>query len=199
MTIELFLTRLKIDQIQKLVNRYQLEPIIYKFILTYIHIPHSSINIANILNKNLHKKREFMTTILLTYMEINGIGECPICFETNNFDIAVATPCVHIFCDICLLTHLKQDHRCPMCRESVEYLEIIRQVSNERLRKILYVKPESNEPVQSRNEYIGYTMLIITISIYMYTYIINIINIIVLLYVFSQMSIIVNNEIFYRR
>jgi hypothetical protein len=131
MNIDIFLSRLKIRQLQTLVDRYQLK---------VLYIP-------------MHRKRDMMEKTLTKYIKENGIGECPICFEPNNCTIAVSTSCTHIFCDICLLTHLLKNHTCPMCREPAEYIEILKQISTYRMCKlnhILYkthIEPEI-EPVR---------------------------------------------------
>jgi hypothetical protein len=101
MEIELFLSKLKIGQLKKLVSRYELHP--------------------------KYKRRKIIQKALVKYMKKNGIGECPICFESNNYSIAVATPCAHIFCDICLVRHLYRNDMCPICREPTDLLYIVDQ------------------------------------------------------------------------
>ena len=105
--IDIFLNRLKISQLQKLIDRYQIR---------VVYISH-------------YRKRNVMEKALTKYIKENGIGDCPICFEPNQYMIAVATPCTHIFCDKCLIEHLKKNHMCPMCREPLDLLFIMNQIS----------------------------------------------------------------------
>ena len=47
-------------------------------------------------------------------------SECAICknnIMTNNL---CKTTCNHMYCLSCLLLHLKNDHRCPLCRANIE-------------------------------------------------------------------------------
>ena len=115
--VDIFLNRLKISQLQKLIDRHELK----------------MIHISN------YRKRNDMEKTLSKYIKTNGIGECPICFEKNKCMIAVTTPCAHIFCDSCLITHLKKNHMCPMCREPVDLLFIMNQISVYRLLKLRHV------------------------------------------------------------
>ena len=49
--------------------------------------------------------------------------ECAICknnIMTNNL---CKTTCNHMYCLSCLLLHLKNDHRCPLCRANIEESE----------------------------------------------------------------------------
>ena len=112
--VNAFLHRLKISQLQTLIDRYQLK---------IVHI-------------TSFRKRNDMEKTLEKYMKTNGIGDCPICFEPNKFMTAVATSCSHIFCDKCLIEHLKKNHMCPMCREPVDMLFILNQISVHRLFKL---------------------------------------------------------------
>ena len=46
--------------------------------------------------------------------------ECAICknnIQTNNL---CKTTCNHMYCLSCLLLHLKNDNRCPLCRANIE-------------------------------------------------------------------------------
>jgi hypothetical protein len=172
MKIELFLRRLKIDQLQKLVERYELQP--------------------------KCKKRKIIQKALVKYMKTHGIGECPICFESNDYDIAVATPCAHIFCDDCLLRHLYKNNNCPMCREHTDFIYIIEQIKNYR---ILFFPPDSNtdsyeEPPVPRAEFHTITQLhpmnlLITMYATMYTFAFNICITIFVLY---QMAVVIQTE-----
>jgi hypothetical protein len=112
--VDVFLNRLKISQMQKLIDRYQLK---------FVHIMN-------------FRKRNDMEKTLAKYMKTTGIGECPICFEPNKYMIAVATPCAHIFCDKCLIEHLKKSNVCPMCRDSVDMNFIMNQLSTHRFLKL---------------------------------------------------------------
>lgn len=112
--IDIFLNRLKIGQLQKLIDRYQIR---------MVYIPHL-------------RKRTVMEKALIKYIKENGIGECPICFEPNRYMIAVTTLCAHIFCDKCLIEHLKKNHMCPMCRDPIDLLFIMNQISVYRMIKL---------------------------------------------------------------
>ena len=49
--------------------------------------------------------------------------ECAICknnIATNNL---CKTTCNHMYCLSCLLLHLKNDNRCPLCRANIEESE----------------------------------------------------------------------------
>ena len=42
---------------------------------------------------------------------------CTICYEALNVNANfVSTPCKHLFCFKCMVQHLRNDNRCPMCR-----------------------------------------------------------------------------------
>jgi hypothetical protein len=108
---DIFLKRCKIDQLQRLLYRYQLKP---KYMSS-------------------HRKRHIMEKTLEKYIKTNGIGDCPICFEPNKYNIVVTTQCAHIFCDMCITKHLQKNHTCPLCRESIEYTDIVNQISPDRM------------------------------------------------------------------
>lgn len=49
--------------------------------------------------------------------------ECPICLQNAKYK--TMTICNHIFCDICLITHLINNQTCPMCRTDCDLFETI--------------------------------------------------------------------------
>jgi|UniRef100_A0A6C0DX19 hypothetical protein len=77
---------------------------------------------------NISKKgesTEYKEEIIREYWEKNGIGDCPICLERIEATFLVITPCLHLFCDTCLLEHLKKNESCPICRQTCIYNDII--------------------------------------------------------------------------
>lgn len=47
----------------------------------------------------------------------DDVDECIICFEALDTSVNfVSTPCKHKFCFECMIKHLRNDSRCPMCR-----------------------------------------------------------------------------------
>lgn len=44
------------------------------------------------------------------------MDECPICKETLNEMNFCKTKCGHSYCLTCIMEHLKNDNRCPLCR-----------------------------------------------------------------------------------
>ena len=49
--------------------------------------------------------------------------DCPICLDIINSEVIV-TNCDHRFCYDCLLTHLRNNNKCPMCRTELRIDEI---------------------------------------------------------------------------
>jgi hypothetical protein len=49
------------------------------------------------------------------------VDECTICFEALDTSVNfVSTPCKHKFCFNCIMKHLQNDNRCPMCRTNLK-------------------------------------------------------------------------------
>ena len=46
--------------------------------------------------------------------------ECAICKNNIMPTNLCKTTCNHMYCLSCLLLHLKNDHRCPLCRANIE-------------------------------------------------------------------------------
>ena len=46
--------------------------------------------------------------------------ECAICKNNIMSNNLCKTTCNHMYCLSCLLLHLKNDHRCPLCRANIE-------------------------------------------------------------------------------
>jgi hypothetical protein len=181
--IELFLNRLKIGQIQGLVRKFNLSP---KYTVKV-------------------RKRVVQTKTLIKYLSKHRLQECPICFEKIKYINAIMTDCLHIFCYRCLLLHLKNNSRCPMCREYMQYEEIMRQITdhteyrncrdqlNREMsmlddRDILDTNILTIEPEINNNNYIFQPLqFIYTINLCVYIHIINIFFIIYLFYEIIRM------------
>ena len=123
--IELYLHKLNIGQLSALNERYDLNSIY---------------------------ETDYRTRTIDTFMhqiKTNGFEECPICFESMRQHTLVFTQCMHTFCDACIIRHLHQNHTCPICRVPIEYIDIISQISNYKLVKILKKMPSRPEPAQN--------------------------------------------------
>ena len=176
--IELFLNRLKIGQIQGLIRKFNLSP---KYTVKV-------------------RKRIVQTKTLIKYLSKHRLEECPICFEKIKYINAIMTDCLHVFCYRCLLLHLKNNSVCPMCREYVQYEEIMRHIadhteyrnSKERLNREMSILDDTQildtniltiEPEINNNNYIFHPLqFIYTINLCVYIHIINIFFIMYLFY-----------------
>lgn len=50
----------------------------------------------------------------------NALKEpCPICYEP--IENAVVSPCKHVFCNTCMMRHVKESFACPICRDNVQH------------------------------------------------------------------------------
>jgi len=84
------------------------------------------------------------------------IEECPICLEnvdgSNNY-VATINECMHSFCDICLLKHLKHHSLCPMCRSECKSYVVY--MKNEQIEyDLFFYKIESIESIEyETNDY----------------------------------------------
>ena len=56
--------------------------------------------------------------------------ECPICLQVMKNEII--TKCNHIFCDNCLIKHIKIKTTCPICRDVCNLNNIIDQIDPSR-------------------------------------------------------------------
>ena len=108
-----FLDRINLSQINTLCRRYNIRPICI----------------------NPRKKRAIYSQSLMRYWRKHE-QECAICLEAIHFDITVATQCTHLFCDLCLMQHLRKSDTCPVCRDGCDYVGIITQIPEERLLQI---------------------------------------------------------------
>lgn len=45
--------------------------------------------------------------------------ECPICVEYYVDKAPVSTKCGHIYCEACLVAHLRNDRCCPVCKQLI--------------------------------------------------------------------------------
>ena len=114
MGIQSFLSRLKIYHMVSLIKRFGLD-------IDY---------------NNPRHRHDRMTRALKKYWHKNPPEECTICLESVDFSKAVATPCGHIFCDTCLIPHIRRKESCPNCREHCSYTSILSQLSSYRLIKL---------------------------------------------------------------
>lgn len=114
MGIQSFLSRLKIYHMVSLIKRFGL----------------------NVDYNNPSHRHDRMTRALKKYWQKNPPEECTICLESVDFSKAVATPCGHIFCDTCLIPHIRRKESCPNCREHCSYTSILSQLSSYRLIKL---------------------------------------------------------------
>jgi hypothetical protein len=181
--IELFVNRLKIGQIQGLVRKFNLSP---KY----------TVKVRN---------RIVQTKTLVKYLSKHRLQECPICFEKIKYINAIMTDCLHIFCYRCLLMHLKNNSTCPMCREYMQYEEIMRQITDhteyrncrDQLNREMSILDDRDildtniltiEPEINNNNYIFHPLqFIYTINLCVYIHIINIFFIIYLFYEIIRM------------
>lgn len=91
--------------------------------------------------------------------------DCVICFE--KIKNHVITKCNHLFCDTCLITHLKENNTCPLCREICDYENIINQIVNKRHHLIMEIQNDKGVKAKRYNKndifYIFSWFLIISI------------------------------------
>jgi len=150
-----FLNRLTTSQTLELVNRYGLKA-------QY---------------KNPQKRRMALIRTLRTYWSRNPIEECAICLEQNSFDNMVITPCAHLFCDTCLLPYIRTKANCPMCRAYCSYIDIISQLSNERVIKVRNTihtyKPVVITPPNNRRSIVNQRYLFISSSFVFIVFLVN--------------------------
>lgn len=97
---------LSIQQLIKLSQRYDLKP---KY-------------------KNPRKRVSALRRCLRDYWRINPIGECSICWEQIRPNELFVTPCAHLFCNKCLLPHIRQCEKCPICRSDCSYTHLLKKM-----------------------------------------------------------------------
>lgn len=103
--------------------------------------------------KNPQKRKKALLMYIKKYLEIQPI-ECPICLEQIKYHSIISTRCAHLFCDGCLLTHVKIKESCPICRMECSYLYVCGNISSDRIKLIHEIlrqsyKEEVNERVPS--------------------------------------------------
>ena len=103
--------------------------------------------------KNPQKRKRALLMYIKKYLEIQPI-ECPICLEQIKYHSIISTRCAHLFCDGCLLTHVKIKESCPICRMECSYLYVCGNISSDRIKLIHEIlrqtyKEEVNEHVLS--------------------------------------------------
>lgn len=84
--------------------------------------------LAYIYNINTTISRESTEKLITEHWEKDGMGECPICFDKIQPNACIITKCSHLFCDKCLLLHLKQSSSCPICRVWCSYSVTMSQI-----------------------------------------------------------------------
>ena len=52
--------------------------------------------------------------------DMDGIQECPICFEEIKKYGFCVTNCSHVFCMNCMVESMKQKRSCPLCRKNMD-------------------------------------------------------------------------------
>jgi hypothetical protein len=132
-----FLNGLSVGQLVLLIQRYDLEP-------RY--------------NNPQNRKREIIYEIQKYWS--NNSEECAICYEPLDFNTVVATPCAHLFCDTCVIPHIKRTDSCPLCRTYCTYNFILDKIYIERMfvihkyfeeqKKIIQQQEAVEEIVQQR-------------------------------------------------
>ena len=85
--------------------------------------------------KNPQKRKKALLMYIKKYLEIQPI-ECPICLEQIKYHSIISTRCVHLFCDGCLLAHVKITESCPICRMECSYLYVCANISIDRMKLI---------------------------------------------------------------
>lgn len=89
-----------------------------------------------------------------------NIDECPICLEnidgSNNY-IATINECMHSFCDICLIKHLKTRFLCPLCRTECKSYIVYRKKEEVEYDVFVY-KIENIESIEFEEIYEDMTM-----------------------------------------
>ncbi len=127
MAVKSFIYRLKIYHMVSFIERFKLK----------------------VQYNNPQRRYEVMSRVLTSYWKHNPLEECSICLEPGNFDIAVATPCGHVFCDACLIPHIRRKETCPNCREQCSYSSILSQISIHRLLKL---RPECTKIIEHHDD-----------------------------------------------
>lgn len=67
----------------------------------------------------LHNKR-------ITEFESNVAGDCPVCLDPLVDSVSLSLCCYRLFCVTCVIKCVHNTHRCPMCRASLQYSDILR-------------------------------------------------------------------------
>lgn len=87
-------------------------------------------------NRNRKKNRNFYINRLRLYWSNHAFDNCPICLDRIPLQSIIVSPCCHLFCDTCLITHLRINETCPVCRTPCSYIDMISQISHERLIRV---------------------------------------------------------------
>ena len=82
--------------------------------------------------KNPQKRRRALFFQIKKYLEKQEI-ECAICLESIKYNTIIATPCAHLFCDSCLIRHIKNSEKCPICRVSCPYTYVVDHIFYDRI------------------------------------------------------------------
>jgi len=120
------------------------------------------------------------------------IEECPICLDKIDYINIIITECLHIFCYKCLLTHLKHNDTCPLCRRYLQYQDILSQIIDNTEHhniKVILIDNEIIEPVipQIEPDILSDIFHIINLlNIFNYVYIINLLSLFYFFYEFIE-------------
>ena len=78
--------------------------------------------------KNPRKRKIALRRCLREYWKNHSIGECSICWEQIEPNKLCVTPCAHLFCNECLLPYVRQTEKCPLCRATCSYTNLLNKI-----------------------------------------------------------------------
>lgn len=81
---------------------------------------------------NPQKRRAALLFQIKKYLEKQEM-ECAICLEAISYNTIISTPCVHLFCDSCLLRHIIITETCPICRLPCPYTYVFDHIFYDRI------------------------------------------------------------------
>lgn len=135
--------------------------------------------------RNPQRRRFALIRTLRTFWSNNPVEDCAICLEQNSFDRVVITPCSHLFCDTCLISYIRNNESCPLCRNYCSYIDIISKLPKERfiqVRNLLQPKREihTNEPIVN---HINPVHLFISSTITIIVFLVNVFTVFLFVYI----------------
>lgn len=98
-------------------------------------------------------------------------NECPVCFDVIKYKIT--TVCKHVFCDSCIMKHMRRKHDCPICRQMLVCDDIYKQIHKNRVvlfTPLIQINRRNHREIM--NFPIRYNTLYITCMILLRVYII---------------------------